>query len=115
MSETDVTPEAEHADEPATDSERAGEIVALAGGVANVIARASEKLEAGEIVLACHLADWAVAAAPEDKSAHAARMKIYAARAEREESTMAHGIFRSAAVESAAKAGLDAPGDKRSA
>jgi hypothetical protein len=56
-----------------------------------------------------------VAAAPEDKSAHEARMRIYAARAEREESTMAHGIFRSAAVESAGKAGVDAPEDKRSA
>src|SRR5215469_1924118 len=100
---------------PATYAERAREIAALAGGVTNVIARANEKLAAGEIALACHLADWAVAAAPEDKSAHAARMKIYAARAEREESTMAHGIFRSAAVESAAKAGVDAPDDKRSA
>jgi alkyl sulfatase BDS1-like metallo-beta-lactamase superfamily hydrolase len=100
---------------PATDGDRAKEIVALAGGVANVIARANEKLAAGEIALACHLADWAVAAAPEDKSAHEARMKIYVARAEREESTMSHGIFRSAAVESAAKAGLDAPEDKRSA
>lgn len=100
---------------PATEGERAREVVALAGGVANVITRATEQLAAGEIVLACHLADWAVAAAPEDKSAHAARMRIYAARAEREESTMAHGIFRSAAIESGEKAGLDAPEDKRSA
>jgi alkyl sulfatase BDS1-like metallo-beta-lactamase superfamily hydrolase len=100
---------------PASDSERAREIAALAGGVVNVIARANEKLAAGEIALACHLADWAVAAAPEDRSAHETRMRIYAARAEREQSTMSHGIFRSAAVESAAKAGLAAPEDKRSA
>jgi alkyl sulfatase BDS1-like metallo-beta-lactamase superfamily hydrolase len=100
---------------PATDSERAREIAALAGGVAPVIARANEKLAAGEVVLACHLADWAVAAAPDDKSAHEVRMRVYAARADREESTMAHGIFRSAVIESAAKAGVEAPEDKRSA
>jgi alkyl sulfatase BDS1-like metallo-beta-lactamase superfamily hydrolase len=100
---------------PATDAERGQEIAALAGGVGSVIARANEKLAAGEVVLACHLADWAVAAAPDDKSAHEARMRVYAARADREESTMAHGIFRSAVIESAAKAGVDAPEDKRSA
>ena len=100
---------------PARESERAREIAALAGGVANVIARANEKLAAGDIALACHLADWAVAAAPDDKSAHEARLRIYAARAEHEESTMAHGIFRSAVVESALKAGIEAPEDKRSA
>jgi Tfp pilus assembly protein PilF len=80
-----------------------------------MIARANEKLAAGDIVLACHLADWAVAAAPDDKSAHEVRMKVYAVRTDREESTMAHGIFRSAVVESAAKAGVEAPDDKRSA
>jgi alkyl sulfatase BDS1-like metallo-beta-lactamase superfamily hydrolase len=100
---------------PASEAARAGEIAALAGGVAPVVARAIEKLAAGEIVLACHLADWAVAAAPDDKSAHETRMKVYAARAEHEESTMAHGIFRSAVVESAAKAGVTPPEDKRSA
>ena len=72
-----------------------------------------EKLAAGELALACHLADWAVAAAPDDKSAHEARMKVYAERASRELSTMAHGIFRSAAIESAAKAGVEPPHDSR--
>ncbi len=100
---------------PAAESARAGEIAALAGGVEAVVARAILKLEAGEVALACHLADWAVAAAPSDKSAHEARVRIYAARAERAESTMAHGIFRAAAIESAAKAGIVAPEDKRSA
>jgi alkyl sulfatase BDS1-like metallo-beta-lactamase superfamily hydrolase len=100
---------------PASDAERAREIAALAGGVAAIVARAIEKLAAGELVLACHLADWAVAAAPDDKSAHEARMKVYTARAEREESTMAHGIFRAAVIESAAKAGITPPEDDRSA
>jgi alkyl sulfatase BDS1-like metallo-beta-lactamase superfamily hydrolase len=100
---------------PASDEERAREIAALAGGVAAIVARALEKLAAGELVLGCHLADWAVAAAPDDKSAHEARMKVYAARAASEESTMAHGIFRAAVIESAAKAGIAAPNDDRSA
>lgn len=100
---------------PAPESARAQEIAALAGGVEAVVARAIAKLEAGDVALACHLADWAVAAAPTDKAAHQARARIYAARAEREESTMAHGIFRAAVIESADKAGIAAPEDKRSA
>ncbi len=99
---------------PATEAERAREIAALAGGVAAVVARAREKLATGELALAAHLIDWAVAAAPEDKAAHEARMQIYAARAAAETSTMAHGIFRSASIESATKAGLEPPPDKRS-
>ncbi|HUO03813.1 MAG TPA: alkyl sulfatase dimerization domain-containing protein [Candidatus Binataceae bacterium] len=98
---------------PATDSERAGEIAALAGGADRIVVRAMEKFAAGELTLACHLADWAVAAAPEDKAAHEARMKIYSERAKRAESTMAHGIFRSAALDSAFKAGLEPPEDRR--
>ena len=57
--------------------------------------------------------DWAVTAAPEDRTAHAARMKIYAARAAESRSTMSHGIFRAAAVEAAEKAGVAAPDDER--
>jgi len=44
--------------EPATDTERAREIAALAAVVAPLIARANERLAAGDVVLACHLADW---------------------------------------------------------
>jgi hypothetical protein len=40
-------------------------------------------------------------------------MKVYAARASREESTMAHGIFRAAVIESAAKAGIEPPVDEQ--
>jgi alkyl sulfatase BDS1-like metallo-beta-lactamase superfamily hydrolase len=100
---------------PASDSERANEIAALAGGVEAVVTRAREKLAAGELALACHLIDWAISASPTDKSAHTARVEIYSARAGREESTMAHGIFRAAVLESADKAGIAAPDDSRSA
>jgi len=99
---------------PATAAERGREIAALAGGVDKIVARALEKLVAGELALAAHLVDWAVAAAPDDRPAHQARVSIYQARADRAVSTMAHGIFRSAALASAKKLGQEAPLDKRS-
>lgn len=99
---------------PATNAERGREIAALAGGIDKLVARALEKFDAGDIAMASHLIDWAVAGAPDDASAHAARVKIYGARAEGSVSTMAHGIFRAAAVSSAKKAGEEPPPDKRS-
>jgi alkyl sulfatase BDS1-like metallo-beta-lactamase superfamily hydrolase len=71
------------------------------------------KFQAREFALASHLIDLAVAAASDDKAAHEARMKIYAARGFDSRSTMAHGIFRAAAVEAAAKAGITPPDDHR--
>ena len=50
------------------------EIADLAGGVGNVVARAIQKLESGNVQLACHLIDWAVSAEPDNKSAHEARV-----------------------------------------
>jgi alkyl sulfatase BDS1-like metallo-beta-lactamase superfamily hydrolase len=99
---------------PATEAERGREIADLAGGVDKLVARAMEKFAAGDVPLAAHLIDWAVAAAPDDKAAHEARMKIFEARAESATSTMAHGIFRSAVRASAEAAGKEAPPDKRS-
>jgi Tfp pilus assembly protein PilF len=82
--------------------------------VDKIVARALEKLAAGDLALAAHLIDWAVAAAPDDGPAHEARISIYEARAERAVSTMAHGVFRSAALASAKKLGKSASPDKRS-
>jgi alkyl sulfatase BDS1-like metallo-beta-lactamase superfamily hydrolase len=90
---------------PAPETEQAKEIAALAGGVERIVARALERLEAGELALASHLSDWAVAAAPEDKDAFAARAKIYEARAADAKSTMSRGIFRSAAEDSEKRSG----------
>src|SRR5579863_1217874 len=98
---------------PAPIAEQAAEVAALAGGVDNVAARALAKFEAGELAIAAHLIDWAAAAAPDDRRVHEARTKIYIARAEAEKSTMSHGIFRSAAAESAAKAGIALAPDSR--
>jgi alkyl sulfatase BDS1-like metallo-beta-lactamase superfamily hydrolase len=99
---------------PATEAEQAREIADLAGGIANVIARALHKLESGDVRLACHLIDWAVAAEPENKSAHEARVRIFDRRARESDSTMSHGIFSAAVIESAQKAGITAPEDSRS-
>jgi alkyl sulfatase BDS1-like metallo-beta-lactamase superfamily hydrolase len=85
----------------------------MAGGVGNLLERAESKFVSGDWALASHLIEWAVAAAPEDRAVHAVRMKIYAARAAGAVSTMSHGIFRAAAVESAERAGVAAPDDFR--
>ena len=85
----------------------------MAGGADVLLGRALQKLSNGDLALAAHLIDWAVAAAPDDRAAHEARMRIYAARATESTSTMAHGIFRAAAIESAAKAGVNPPDDSR--
>src|SRR5487761_429411 len=88
---------------PAPHRAQAEEIAAMAGGADVLMGRALKRMEDGELALAAHLIDWAVAAAPDNRAAHEARMRIYAARAGESTSTMAHGIFRAAALESAAK------------
>lgn len=85
------------------------EVAALAGGADVLVGRALAKLEAGELAIAAELIDWAVAAASDPRAAHEARMRIYTARADEATSTMAHGIFRAVAVESADKAGVPPP------
>ncbi len=99
---------------PASDAQQAQEIAELAGGIGNVVARAIAKLEEGKLQLACHLIDWAVSAQPQNKSAHKARVWIYDARAKDSRSTMSHGIFRAAVLESAREAGIAPPDDARS-
>ncbi|SRR5579885_42309 len=100
--------------QPATEAERGREIAELAGGVDKIVARAMEKFAAGNLAIAAHLIDWAVAAAPDDRLAHEARIRIYEARAEAASSTMAHGVFRSAALASAERIGAPPPRDDRS-
>ncbi|MGZ3427684.1 MAG: alkyl sulfatase dimerization domain-containing protein, partial [Polyangia bacterium] len=69
---------------------------ALAGGAQALMARAEERAAAGELALACQLAEWAARAAPDDAGVATARRAIYRARAEAETSLMARGIFRDA-------------------
>ncbi|MZD09871.1 MBL fold metallo-hydrolase [Streptomyces sp. SID5785] len=78
---------------PATDEALALEIAALSGGAQTLADRALELAGRGSHRLACHLAQLAGDAAPDDRSVHAARAEVYALRAAEERSTMATGIF----------------------
>jgi alkyl sulfatase BDS1-like metallo-beta-lactamase superfamily hydrolase len=84
---------------PAADAALAHEVAALAGGPARLAARAQE-LALSEPRLACHLAEMAALAAPEDRAIHTIRAEIYQARRAGETSLMAKGIFGAAANES---------------
>jgi alkyl sulfatase BDS1-like metallo-beta-lactamase superfamily hydrolase len=98
---------------PAPYSEQANEIAQLAGGLERLVERALARMEEGSLALACHLIDWAAAAAPNETPVHAARTRIYAARAAQSTSTLSYRIFNAAALESASKAGISLPpGDR---
>ena len=84
---------------PATEAAQAAEIARLAGGTTVLAARAEELAATGDLRLACHLADWAHLAAPDDAAVREARGRVYVRRAASEDSTMAVGVFRTAAVE----------------
>lgn len=92
---------------PAPQAQQAKEIAALAGGVQRLVARALEMDSAGDFAMASHLIDWAVAAEPDHRGAHEARARIYTNRADQSSATMSFGVFRAAARESAAKAGVE--------
>jgi alkyl sulfatase BDS1-like metallo-beta-lactamase superfamily hydrolase len=64
---------------PAPLESEAREIVALAGGVQNVVARARE-LAMSDIKLACHLTDWAFLAYPRDPDVQALVIEVYKRR-----------------------------------
>ena len=81
---------------PATWEAQAREIATLAGGVEAVVARGRRLLEAGDLALAAHLAEWATRAAPEDLEAQHLERDVYARRLEEAEAVMAQGIFRAA-------------------
>ena len=84
---------------PASRTAQAREIVALAGGAANVVARA-RTLNESDPRLASHLAEWAFLAAPDDAAVLECVIEIFGKRAEDEVSLMGRGIL-SHAVRSA--------------
>ncbi len=87
---------------PAPDSQVAREIANLSGGAENLMNHALELMASGDIRLACHFADFAGWAAPDDPSIHANRATIYEQRRKSELSLMSKGIFKGAARESRA-------------
>jgi alkyl sulfatase BDS1-like metallo-beta-lactamase superfamily hydrolase len=84
---------------PAPDVVVAQELAALAGGATVLMKRALEIADS-DLRLACHLADLAGWAEPEDGAIHADRAAIYDKRRRAEVSLMSKGIFKAAARES---------------
>lgn len=84
---------------PAPEAEVARELAVLAGGPGRLAERALALASAAELRLACHLAELAGLAAPDDAAVRAARAAVYELRAESEHSLMARGIFNAAARE----------------
>ena len=78
---------------PAPDSAVAAEVAAMAGGAGALARRAQELCEAGDLRLACQLAEWAAQAAPDDAEVHATRAEVYRVRRDRELSLMARGPY----------------------
>jgi glyoxylase-like metal-dependent hydrolase (beta-lactamase superfamily II) len=83
---------------PSPREDVAAAISALAGGASHLLAEAERRAAAGDLKLACHLADYALEAAPEDSAVQAGVASLYDRRAEVETSLMAINLFRSAAA-----------------
>ena len=84
---------------PARDALVASELASLSGGALKLAERARELAET-DARLACHLAEFAMQAEPDNKAVHALRAEVYQRRREGETSLMAKGIFGSAANQS---------------
>ena len=85
---------------PSPDAHLAAAIADLCGGAAALIGRAQQAVVDNDLRLACHLADLAGWAAPDDPAVHAARAEVYIERRKAEPSLMSKGIFMAAARES---------------
>ncbi len=85
---------------PAPASALAAEMASLAGGALALARRADELAGAGDLRLACHLAELAGLAAPEDHAVQTIRADVYERRRKGESSLMAKGIYASAVRES---------------
>lgn len=85
---------------PARDAELGAELARLSGGADVLVRRAHDLAVAGDLRLACHLADFAGWAAPDDPDVHRVRSEVYELRRKNESSLMAKGIFKGASRES---------------
>lgn len=85
---------------PAPASSLATEMATLAGGAVRLAQRAEEIAGSGDLRLACHLAELAGLAAPDDPEVHSMRAAVYERRRHTERSLMAKGIYASAVRES---------------
>jgi glyoxylase-like metal-dependent hydrolase (beta-lactamase superfamily II) len=83
---------------PASRLALAKELTDLCGGAKVLADRATKLADSGDMRLACHLADYALEAQPEDKEVQSLVEAIYTARAGKETSLMAANLFNSAAA-----------------
>ena len=83
---------------PPPDASVALEVASLAGGALTLARRADAVATAGDLRLACQLAEWAGQADPDDEEVSRLRAAIYEARRKAEPSLMAKGIFAAAAA-----------------
>ena len=90
---------------PVPESVLGREVVGLAGGLDALLDRVRTLVAAGDVSLASHLVDWAVAAEPESPAAHELRARVYEARAASAGALMTRGIFSATAADSARRAG----------
>lgn len=92
---------------PATQARQAAEIAALAGGVDALAERSRDLLAKGDLELACHVAEWAVRAAPDNPATQALKRDVYEARGAATKNLMAQGIYRGAQNEARMALGED--------
>jgi alkyl sulfatase BDS1-like metallo-beta-lactamase superfamily hydrolase len=85
---------------PSPDEVLAVELASMSGGADVLMRRAAELAASGDLRLACHLADFAGWAAPDDPDIHHMRAEIYETRRKSETSLMSKGIFKGAMRES---------------
>lgn len=83
---------------PAPRSSVALSVAEMAGGARRLAEKATRTADAGDLRLACHLADWALEADPDDRRVCEAVAAIYERRAEAETSLMAVNLYASAAA-----------------
>jgi alkyl sulfatase BDS1-like metallo-beta-lactamase superfamily hydrolase len=96
---------------PAPEVALATELATLAGGAAQLAARAVALADGGDLRLAGHLAELAATAAPDDPVVRSAHADVFERRVAAEASTMAKGIFGWAAARSRERVeALDADG-----
>jgi len=96
---------------PAPEAALAAEMVRLVGSVEALVDRALELVDEGDLRLACHLVQTAVAAEPEHEGAQRARAHVYWHRRAAERSLMSKGVFAAAARDSEAALGESVSGD----
>jgi glyoxylase-like metal-dependent hydrolase (beta-lactamase superfamily II) len=94
---------------PSPDAQVALVVAEMCGGPGALIRRAQQAVGDNDLRLACHLADLAGWAAPDEPSIHAARAEIYVERRKAEPGLMSKGIFMAATRESEAIAGSSTP------